>query len=253
MRPVLRTVVKIQALRRSVFYNGFVQGVFHNGFCHVGIEFTVEDHARGVVNQAGEIRRRGKAIDFQRRAVLNVTLPQIVPVQTLEALGAVGGVPVDLHHPCGIALSLERILQGCSLQEPRRDLSFHLQDVNDGWNAAAWKLPAQLNGRLHNVRRNLVPCFRVLPLRQQTVESFVVVGMEVTVQRSLGKAACFRNLIPEFADGFLVEARGQQGRNDCHPCLRCFVCFLAVLHFAHVVQLLSVCLTYTQYSRPLSA
>lgn len=86
MRPVLRTVIEIEALRSSVFHNGLVKRIFHNRFRHVAVEFTMENHAGGIINQAGKIGRGGKPVNLLRWAMLNVTLPQVVSVQPLKTL-----------------------------------------------------------------------------------------------------------------------------------------------------------------------
>ena len=62
VRPVLRTVVEIEALRRSVFHNSLVKRIFHNRFRHVAVEFAMENHAGGIVNQARKVGRGGKPV-----------------------------------------------------------------------------------------------------------------------------------------------------------------------------------------------
>ena len=86
VRPVLRTVVEIEALRRSVFHNSLVKRIFHNRFRHVAVEFAMENHAGSIVNQARKVGRGGKPVNLQRWAIFNVPLPQVVSVQPLKTL-----------------------------------------------------------------------------------------------------------------------------------------------------------------------
>ena len=98
MGAVLRAIVEIETLRSAVFHNSLAKRVLHNSLRHVVVEFAMEDHTGCVVNQARKIGRSGQTVNLQRGTILNVALPEIVSVNPLETLRAVGRIPVDFHH-----------------------------------------------------------------------------------------------------------------------------------------------------------
>ena len=110
MRSVLGTVVEIDSLRNAIFRNGFAQRIFDNAFRHIGVEFTVNYHTSGIIQQTGKVRGDSKFVNRQRRTVLNVSLPQIIAMQPLKSLRAICRISVDLHLAGRIARTLERVL-----------------------------------------------------------------------------------------------------------------------------------------------
>jgi len=88
---VLTSVVKVKPSGNTVFLDGTVQRIFYNALLHIVVEFTMQYVPGTVIDEAGK-RKIGLyrfPVNFQNGTVLDVSLPQVMPVFSLEALGCV--------------------------------------------------------------------------------------------------------------------------------------------------------------------
>ena len=115
MGTVLGAIVKVEPPGKSKFGHGLLQSVLHNALLHAPVELTMQDVPGGIVNQAGKVSLRRLSSQIEGKAILNIALPQIMPVDTLEALGGITLVIVEAHHGRRISGSAHGILQGGSL------------------------------------------------------------------------------------------------------------------------------------------
>ena len=73
----------------SIFGIGTVAVSYTHLLFHISVELTVQDIPGGIVNQTGKVGLCGFPSQIEDKAILNIALPQIVPVSALESLRCV--------------------------------------------------------------------------------------------------------------------------------------------------------------------